>query len=53
VGLEGEEALPGGFREVVGFFAEEELHYYADGVGEDVGVEVGEYFALVFVVGFP
>lgn len=53
VGLEGQKGLPLGVRESIGFFAEEKLYHYADGIGEDVWVELCEYFAFVSVVGFP
>lgn len=37
----------------MGFEEEEEEEEHARGVGEDFGVEVGEYFAFVFVVVGP
>lgn len=53
MGLEGEEGLPFGVGEGFAFSPEEELQEDADGVGENVGVEFGEYFAFVPVVVLP
>ena len=53
MGLEGEKGLPFGVGEGFAFSSEEELQEDTDGVGEDVGVEFGEYFALVPVMVLP
>ena len=44
--------MPVGGGEGMGF-EEEEEEEHARGVGEDFGVQVGEYFAFVFVVVGP
>lgn len=51
--FEGEEGLPVGVGDGVGFLEEEELQDHAGGVGEDFGVEAGEDSAFVFVVVGP